>query len=402
MASDSNLAVVLDRIAAIKPALQKQAKISDRDNCFPTESLELIKKEGLLNLIIPTSFGGFGLSFLEYQHSIAQLSQACAATAASLNMHCIVLGALADVFSPRLNDDQKKFVWPYAEKIFNKVTQENKVFASATSEPATGARYSKTKTTYHSVAGGYVINGTKSFVTMAGYADFYSVIARKKDAEEGMDSYSLTFFIVPSDAPGVRVVEDWDTLGMRGTQSHQVVFNDVFIPEESAFLGITGFALMKIIQAPHWVTGGYLGVYLGIMEASLNFAINYIKERTDKDNKTGLGYDAMIQANIAKLYQLYQHAYNAVFDAANRVIKDPHKKETHQALYLAKYVVGENAVQLAVLAMKTCGGAAIHKKHDLERYFRDSMCAPLMPVVSNACEAFIGKSLIGLPTDTIW
>jgi hypothetical protein len=86
---------------------------------------------------------------------------------------------------------------------------------------------------------------------MANYADFYSIIANKAPDENGEDAsnHDLSFFIVPSGIPGIKIVEDWDTLGMRGTQSHQVIFDDVYIPEENVFLGITGFALIKITRA---------------------------------------------------------------------------------------------------------------------------------------------------------
>jgi alkylation response protein AidB-like acyl-CoA dehydrogenase len=394
----------LKKISALIPYFSENARISDRENFFPIENFELIKKEGLLNLIVPCSFGGLGLNFLEYQLCIAEISKGCASTAASLNMHCIVLGALSDIFSSKISSEQREFFIPHAQKIFDKVVKEKKVFASATSEPRSGARYSKTKTTYEIVSGGYIINGIKFFVSMAEYADYYSIIANKKlnSPNEISSPHELTFFIVPKGTSGIKIVKDWDVVGMRGTQSHKIVFEDVFIPEESAFLGITGFALMKIIQAPHWVTGGYLGVYLGIMESALNFAVDYINERTDKSNQTGLGYDPIIQVGLSKLNSLYQLARYSVLHAANMVIENFSKKETHEALYLAKHVVGDNAIQLTTGAIKLCGGSTIHKKYNLERYMRDSICATLMPLASSACELYIGKSLLGLNVEDIW
>lgn len=398
------LSSVLEKIIKLQPYFREQARLADETNRFPIKNFELVKKEGLLGLIVPRSFGGFGLNFLEYQHCIAELAKGCASTAASLNMHCIVLGALGDIPYDNLHDEQKGLMLPYAERIFNVVIKEQKVFASATSEPGIGARYSKTKTTYQPISKGYLINGIKSFVTMAKQADFYSIIASKKQysPDEPIPRHALTFFIVPSNSPGIEIIEDWDTIGMRGTQSHQVIFKDVLVTEESAFLGITGFALMKVMQAPHWITGGYLGVYLGIMESTLNFTLHYIQERTNKESKTGLGYDPIIQNDIATLYRLYQTARYAVMEASRLIIHNSSKKETHQALYLAKYLVGENASQLTILAMKICGGMSLHRRYDLERYLRDSLCAPLMPLVSNACQAFIGKSLLELSTDEIW
>lgn len=84
------------------------------------------------------------------------------------------------------------------------------------------------------------------------------------------------------------------------------------------------------------------------------------------------------------------------------VVDNMSKKETNNALYLAKYIVGEYAIRLTTEAIKLCGGGSIHKKYDLERHMRDSICVQLMPLVSNACELSMGKSLLDLPFDDIW
>lgn len=390
-------------IQSIVPNLLEEARMADKYNIFPESNFDLIKNAGLLGLIIPTQFGGFGLNFLQYQYCIALLANGCPSTASAFNMHCIVLGALADISFDKLNTQEENPITDYVTKIFSKVIIEKKVFASATTEPNIGSRYSKSRTTYEILEDGYLINGTKSFVTMAKYADYFSIIANKKNTSgEETSSKYLTFFVVPKEIPGIEIIDDWDTLGMRGTQSHRIVFDNVKLNNEHVFLGLTGFALIKIMKSPHWIVGGYCGVYVGIMEAALNFTIDYIKARSNIEEQSGLGYQTLIQSKIAQMHILYQHAQNSVSYAAKCVLHDPNSNESHRALYLAKYVVGENALKLTALAIKTCGGMSIQKKYDLERYFRDSRCAALMPAVSDACELFIGRNLLGISTDDIW
>lgn len=394
---------IIEHINNITGGFADEARKCDRDNVFPVNNFQVIKDNDLLGLIIPKQFGGQGVDFANYQQCVSAIAKHCASTASAFNMHNIILGALADIPYQTLDQKQAKLIMPFVERIFNEVIQNKKVFASATSEPGIGARYSKTKTSYEKVEGGYLINGEKFFVTMANYADYYSIIANKKTLDDQPAStHHLSFFLVPSKQPGITIIEDWDTLGMRATQSHRLIFNNAFVPNENIFFGVTGFALAKIIRTPHWVIGGYMGIYLGIMEAAYDFTLNYIKSRTNYDNKTGLGFETIIQIRLAEMYALYQQSLNAINTASHLILNGSATDEAHRALYLAKYTVGEAVMELTSKAIKTCGASMIHKKFDLERFFRDSRCGALMPATSDVCQLYIGRSLLDLPIEPLW
>lgn len=392
-----------NKILTITETFSEEARRADRENSFPTENFQALKDNDLLSLIIPSEFGGHGVNFADYQSYVSAIGKQCASTASAFNMHNIILGALADIPFNTLDDKQKKTVIPFVERLFGEVTQHKKVFASATSEPGIGARYSKTKTNYKKVDGGYIINGEKAFVTMANYADYYSIIANKYNADgSASPSHYLSFFLVPRGLSGITIQKDWDTLGMRATQSHRVIFHDVFIPNDCVFLGVTGFALMKVIRAPHWIIGGYLGVYLGIIQAAYEICLQYISNRTDLNKLTGLGMEPLIQSRLAEIYGLYQQAHQAVSYASNLILNGNDLGEAHRALYHAKYVVGEAVMEITAKSLKLCGATMIHKKFDLERLFRDSRCGALMPATSDVCQLYVGRSLLGLPIDNLW
>ena len=365
----------------------------DHNNRFPVEAFSAIKECNLQALLIPKKYGGWGLNFYEYQQCLSRISQGCPATAAAFNMHNIIMGSISNYSLDMPVSKRQHTLEKMLSKIFGMVVEEQKIFAAATTETGIGARFSKVKTNYQRYNDTYLLNGQKSFVTMANYADYYLVLASKKlDDDNVDDKYHLTYFVVPRNAAGVSVIENWDTLGMRGTASHIVKLENVRLSKDAIFMGTEGFALVKVINEPHWITGGYLGVYLGIIEAIFNFTCEYIANRSDYSNKTGLAFEPLIQARLGELYIYTNNARLNVYESAKKVIIAPKETPTHQAIYAAKYYLSESMPKIAALALRTCGGACISRKYPLERLLRDSMCGALMPAVSDMCQIFLGKT----------
>ncbi|MEL0638678.1 acyl-CoA dehydrogenase family protein [Marinomonas sp. TI.3.20] len=375
--------------------------ICDRENRFPTESLDALKDSDLLSLLIPKDFGGWGLNFYQYQKVLSIISQGCPSTAAAFNMHNIVIGSISNYDLSVLDPKTRKKLKIKLESIFTLVVFEKKVFAAATTEPGIGARFSQIETSYTKDGDFYIINGFKSFVTMANYADFFLVLANK-NSDKKMSSYWLTYFIVPRLSNGVFINETWDVLGMRGTSSQEVFFKNVKLPKSAIFMGNEGFALSKVMREPHWVTGGYLGVYLGILKSIFKFTCQYIVSKSDHVKKEGLAYLPLVQARIGEMYSMLRSAELNLFDAAEQVVNSPTSNITHQALFSAKFYLGELMPKFASMALRTCGGNCIHKKFPLERLLRDSHCGGLMPAVSDMCQIFLGKTSLDINEVNIW
>ncbi len=359
-----------------------EARTCDANNEFPYKNFDLIKQHNLHTLLVPTEYGGLGASFKEYQQCLIEMAKGCAATASAFNMHNIIIGSLSGINLADVSARESARIKPFLEKIYSLVVNEKAIFAAATTEPGIGARFSQVKTHYQRNKDGYVLNGKKSFVTMANYADYYLVLANKYNESDSIDPAWLTYFIVPRESAGVSIHENWNTMGMRATCSHEVIFNNVQLPATSVFMGREGFALHKVMREPHWITGGYLGVYLGLMEASYRFTCDFLKERSNYTLQSGLAFQPLIQARVGHMTTMLHSSRLAVF--------------------AAKYIVGESAPQLTSLAIRTCGGSSIHKMYDLERYHRDSSCGALMPAVSDMCQLYLGKSALDVVEKQIW
>ena len=386
---------ILNDIKAISvDVFQKTARDADKYNEFPKKNFDLIKQYNLQTLLVPKEYGGFGLSFHQYQECLVEMAKGCASTASAFNMHNIVVGTLASIDLTDFNASEKQRLLPYLESFYNLVVHKKAIIAAATTEPGIGARFSQVKTNYQKQTDGFLLNGHKSFVTMSSYADYFLVLGNKHIESGTSDPMNLTYFLVDRHLKGVSVKSNWDTLGMCGTDSGDVFFDDVRLPYTSLLMGKVGFALSKVMREPHWITGGYLGVYLGVMEAAFDFTCEYINSKSNHSKQTGLAYQPLIQARISDMFVLLNNARLNVFDAAIKVDTAPGTTNTNRAIYAAKYLLGETSVQLTSMAIKTCGGSSIRKEHDLERYFRDSRCGGLMPAVSDVCQYAIGRSLL--------
>ena len=303
-----------------------------------------------------------------------------------------------------LSGKRAELLGGFRQWAFDEIVKHKKIFASANSEPGVGAHFSKLKSRYRKVDDGFVINGLKSWVSMAGHADYYVTAARK----EGSDGTfpDLSFFVIEADNPNIRIEEIWDTLGMRATCTNMVHLEDVFVPTERLFLGTQGLGMLKLVREPHWTIAGYVGVYLGLCSASFNFMCDYLKNRNKPGTDEPVVDSDWIQHRVGELAVSMEACRTVVYDAARRVDEDPGSPETNDAVHRSKYMVGEFGPQLASQAMRMCGGSTIAKRMPLERFYRDSRCGGLMPATSDECLLYVGKSALGFDmtrvSETYW
>ena len=197
------LVAVAQRLAAER--LAPRAARYDAEAIHPVDSWRDVWRHGLLAMGIPVRYGGLGLDMLTYIRIVEQLAAGCTNTGMTVHMHSTVtrfIDALA-------SEDQKAFY-------FREVVGEGKLFGSWGSEPETRGGTAMRLTTIVPQDGGYVINGVKHFCTMSGGAHRY-MIHCSSGADDPLESQWLA--LLPHDAPGIKQIGDWDTLGMRATVS---------------------------------------------------------------------------------------------------------------------------------------------------------------------------------------
>lgn len=372
----------LEAAERLAPSFAARAGDHDLDGSFPTADFADLRDNGLLGLMVPTRLGGIGASFADYAEVAMTLGSGSGATALIFNMHASVTGALA------LTDDDLARALGVPETFFAARDEmlrgavDGRHYAVAMSERGAGSRLSEAKTTYEPVEGGWRITGTKTFCSGAGHADAYVVAARRGDA--------VSQFLVPA-GPGVTVVPTWDSLGMRATVSHDVEL-DVVVPADALLGQVEGMALLLAQVMPQWLVASYAAVYVGVAQAALAAATEYVDGR-------GLGRLPMVRARLGRADAAVASAREVVRAMARAVTAAPGEPATNRWVWRAKLVAGETAMDVAASLLEACGTAATRRGSALERLYRDARCGSLQPATSDVCADWLGYAVLGRDPD---
>ncbi len=359
-------------------AFAERAEQHDREATFPKADFDDLRAAGLLGLMVPERLGGQGATFADYVEQAQHIAQGNAATALIFNMHCSVTGALAstpDELARAMGAPESFFGW--RDEVLRDAVN-GALYLVAQSERGVGSRFSAMTTTYEPEGDGWRIRGSKTFCSGAGHGDAYLVVARRGDL--------VSQFLVPA-GDGMTVERTWDPLGMRATASNDLHL-DVHAPKESLLGGVEGLALLLARLSPQWLVASYAAVYVGIARAAVAEAARQLKER-------GLHTLPAVRARLGRADAATEAAWLATYDAARRVDEAPGDPETNRAVYRAKLLAGDTAMDVASSMLEACGTSATRRGNTLERLFRDARCGALQPATSDVCADWLGVAALG-------
>ncbi|WP_020494729.1 acyl-CoA dehydrogenase family protein [Sciscionella marina] len=340
-----------------------------------------IRESGLLRALLPRDAGGFELSFSDYTKVLETLATGSGSGALGFNMHNVAIGSLCESSGISLPPAAERFCdWAFAE-----VVHRNRMFASATSEPGSGAKLRGLSTTYTREDGGFVLRGEKSFVSLAGIADYYVVAA--VSAAGGQDE--ISHFVVSKDDPGVRFGGIWDGAALRGTETASMTLDAVPVGADRLFLGVEGASLFKLVREPHWMVAGYLGAYLGVGESVVRYVTDFVAGQEKRRDS------AVVRSQLAELVVDLHAARAQVYAAAGLIDERRGSLEANTAVHVAKYLIGELVPSLATRAIRICGSTGLRRSQPLERLLRESVFCSVMPAKPDECLDYIGKSVLG-------
>jgi alkylation response protein AidB-like acyl-CoA dehydrogenase len=368
--------------ARLAPRFAARAADHDAAGSFPVDDFTDLREAGLFGVLVPAELGGAGAGFADYAAVAYELGRGNGATALVFNMHASVTGAMSavdPVFADALGVGADSLA---ARDELLRAAAEGCWYAVAMSERGAGSRLSQLSTAYESVAGGFRIQGAKTFVSGAGHADGYLVAARRGD-----DQQVVSQFLVPADAAGLRVERTWDSLGMRATRSDDLHL-DVTVPARALLGGVEGLALVVAQLMPHWMVASYAAVYVGVARAAVDAAASHASER-------GLGRLPAVRARIGRADAAVEAARLAVAEAARRVDAAPGDPATNRWVWRAKLLAGTTAAEVAASMLEAAGTSASRRGHPLERLFRDARCGSLQPATSDVCADWLGVAALG-------
>ena len=369
----------------------------DRDATFPFDNYRDLRDAGLLAICVPREYGGLGADFTTYVMVAAELGRHCGATALSFNMHvssCLWSGLIADALD--MTPEQRADHARHRAAHYSAIVEHGKVYSQPFSEGgAAAAGKAPWGTLARKVAddddgGGYVVNGKKIFASLAGAADVYGVLCTL-DVPGATQRDSL-YLAVPADAPGVRVVGDWDPLGMRATVSRTLLLDDVRVPQ-SARLMPEGLYWQAAARFPH-MFATLSPTYMGIAQAAYDFTVAYLRAEVPGMPPVKRRMYPTKQIAVAEMRVKLEQTRALFLLNARDARVDP-DKDTRMRLYAAHYTIMENANAIAALAIRTCGGQSLLKSLPLERLYRDSRCGSLMlPWTAELCLDRLGRECL--------
>jgi alkylation response protein AidB-like acyl-CoA dehydrogenase len=374
----------------------------DRDAAFPTENYRDLHQAGLLGICIPRSNGGLGADFQSYALVAAEIGRYCGATALTWNMH-----VCSTLWSGPLTDDLEM---PADERAahaqrraihYRRILAQGAIYSQPFSEggdaaAGTVAFGTQARPVREIPGGGWIVNGKKIFASLAGHADYYGILCTEVEEGERASRRNTLYLAIPATAPGVSVVGDWDPLGMRGTVSRTLLFQDVFVPEE-ALLMPRGVYFQAATRWPHMFLT-LSPTYMGLAQAAYDFTVQYLRGEVP-GMPSGIPqvkrrmYPTK-QIAVAQMKIMLEQTKAIWFQAIREAGPNPSKDQVLRA-WAAQYTVMENANELAQLAIRTCGGQAMLRSLPLERLYRDSRCGSLMlPWTAELCMDRLGKATL--------
>jgi isovaleryl-CoA dehydrogenase len=356
-----------DRIAPLAARI-------DAEDWFPVELWPEMGALGLHGITVAEEDGGLGLGYLEHVVAQEEVARASASVGLSYGAHSnLCVNQIRRWASP----EQKA-------KYLPKLISGEHVGSLAMSEAGAGSDVVSMKLKAEKVDGGYRLNGTKFWITNAHHADTLVVYAKTGEGSRG-----ITTFIIEKDMEGFSLGQKLDKMGMRGSPTGELVFNDCFVPDENVMGPVNGGVgvLMSGLDYERTVLAG---IQLGIMQACLDVVLPYVRER--KQFGKPIGTFQLMQAKVADMYVALNSARAYVYAVARAC--DAGKTTRFDAAG-AILLASESAVKVSLEAIQALGGAGYTKDWPVERFMRDAKLLDIGAGTNEIRRMLIGRELVG-------
>jgi alkylation response protein AidB-like acyl-CoA dehydrogenase len=362
---------------ALRSTLAANADDVDRTGAFPAANIAWLRQSGLLALTVPTAFGGLGGGLQDTARVLGAAAEGCGSTALILAMQLFKIAAVAR--SHHFGDQA-------VARIMDDAVTRGGLINALRVEPELGSpnRGGMPATTLRQTAGGWALTGHKIFATGAPGLSWMAVWARCGD--------EVGYVLVRADAPGIRIVETWDHIGMRGTCSHDVLFEDT--PVEPGFAAMQppgAWANADPAQAA-WNAAGIGAIYTGIATAARQWIIHFLRNRVP----TGLGAPLATLpraqekvGEIEMLLQVNRRLINAIARQTDEGTPTPTSEAT-----LMKAMIVENAIRAVEIAASLAGNHAHAKANAIERHIRDVRSGRVQAPQADAAFIAAGKAAL--------
>ena len=355
----------------------KVAQECDREEKFPREIWEKAGELGFMGIFISPDYGGLGLGCLEHSMVMEEFWRV------DPGVGCILLAVFgAEVLQQFGTEEQK-------EKYLSRIAAGEAIMGTAVTEPNAGSDIFSVKTRAVPSEGGYLINGTKQFITNGSVADFLLIFCLS-DPDASKPTGRFSFFIVETDRPGFSAHKLKGKLGIRASDTAELSLDEVWIPEANLVggRGGEGFQQVMYLFNINRIVAAAQGT--GVAQGALDKALSYVNERSQFGSTLasfqGLQFKiAEMAARVEASRSLYQKAAWTI-DAG---------KADRTLVSIAKLVAGESAVRVTDDALQLHGGYGYMDEYDVQRFYRDAKIVEIYEGAKEIEKLTIARELIG-------
>lgn len=354
----------------------RAAQIDEKEE-FPWENKKVLEENGLLGIQVPEEYGGAGAGMLSLAIVIEEVARVCASTSVILTTQALA----TDPLIIGGNHAQKlKWLKPMAEG--------SVLGACAITEPAAGSDVTSINTTAVRKSGGYLINGTKIFITNGGVSDIITVVAYT-DKAKGHKGISM--FVVPKGTPGFSVGKEEKKLGIRGSDTRELIFEDCFVPQEN-ILGNPGEGFKILMKTFNYTRPGVAAQALGIAQGAMDQVISYSKERTQFGKR--IAEFQGVQWMIAEMALKIELARTLIYRVCSITDNEADSMDIPKLASMAKWYASDTAMQVATDAVQLFGGYGYSREYPLERMMRDAKITQIYEGTNQIQRVIIANQLL--------
>jgi len=361
----------------------------DRENAFFTEDFEELRAAGYLDVAIPAEMGGGGARLDAYCALARRLGYHAPATALGVNMHVYWTGVAADLL--RAGDDSCRWLLERAAA--------GEVLAALHAEAGNDMPLLFSTTSAERADGGWLISGHKIFGSLTPVwtlGGFHAMDASNPDHAVVVHGF------LHRDNPGVQIVDTWDTLGMRATQSQDTVLDKAFVPDsEVALVCPTGFAGAGPFQVAifAWALMGFAAVYLGAAQRAFDLTVAGMPKRTSLTLTRSMAHHPLIQAGVADMRMALDAAEALLDRTASDWARGVDHPDWPVRLVSTRQTVINNALAVVDTALDLSGGGGSFRRSPLEQLFRDVRMGRFHPGNGLMAHELLGKLCLGVDPD---
>lgn len=374
---------VFDRVDVLSQDFATRAAGHDKEASFPFENFTKLHKAGLLSLTIPRELGGQDLGLTSICRVIEGIARGDASTALVLTMHYLQHAQAAR---------HRRWYPELYKQLCRESIEGVALLNAARVEPELGtpARGGLPATIAERKTDGWRLTGHKQYTTGSPILRYFIVWARTTEDQPQVGS-----FLVPRDLPGLRIVETWDHLGMRATGSHDLILENVLIPQEYA-LHIHPISVSPTVDplVATWNSLTLSALYLGVASSARDWLANYLQERTPSNLGEPLAHLPRFQIAMGEIEALLFANKRLIYSLAQEIDKDEYEPNIGLQAQAVKHLTTTNSIRAVEMGLELTGNPGLSRKNPLERHYRDVLCSRIHTPQNDVICQSLGRSVL--------